>query len=505
MALLNKLFLLLTVMGLVTYAVLGLHGLLVAPALAQGSPGAAPATGGAAAPPAANPGMRGGPPLPNVDEALKAARSPDLTTKQQGMANLGTVYAATTDEATLSKLEGVLREAAAHAETAGIRQAAVSALGNKPARNGAALLQATYDRDPEVQTAALNALASAPASHETDARLQQLTASTDPAVATAAVGALMRRYGSLGAEGVPLLVSALGISRGDANSNAALQLLGLRRTGVPTLMTALASSPNATERHGAAVVLALVCAGKSPRQEAFAEAAQAEWKLKQEIPDPDLRPLPVLADRLLHDSDELVREACAEGLGYLGSERAAPALAQALLSDPVYQVRACAASALVLIPGTQALPALQKAVESDKAARVRRFAAEALGWTGDPQAVGALMAATQDPDEQVRRLAALQLGRLKAVQALPALTAMFSDPSEDVRWAAVRAVDGLRSHQAVPALVMAAQDPSVLVAHAAQTALQKLGEVRRGDAHLRQPTQPGKYIDGVTPTSPPGA
>ncbi len=488
MPLLRQLLFLFALISLVTFAALGLRGLLSTPALAQGSPGPAPAAEEHAghAHEAGGPGMGGGPPMPDLNQSLKEASSADLTTKQQGMTNLGTIYAVTTDEALQARLEGILRETALRGETAGIRQAAVNALGNRPARNGPALLQATYDRDPDVQTAAIGALAMAPPSRETDARLQQLAASSDPAVVSTAVGTLMRRYGNLGAEGIPLLVAALGLTHGDANSNAALQLLQMRRLGVPALMSALASSPNAAERHGAALVLALVCAGRSERQEAFAEAAQAEWKFKQEIPEPDLRPLPVFADRLLRDPDPLVREVCAQGLGYLGTEKAAPALARALLSDPADQVRTFAASALVLTPGTAALPALHKAVTADKSPRVRRFAAEALGWTGDPQAVTALMAATRDPDANVRRLAALQLGRLRSQQALSSLTALFTDPDEDVRWAAVRAVDGLRNREAVDALVMAAQDPSVLVAHAAQTALQKLGEVRRADTHLKQ-------------------
>jgi HEAT repeat protein len=490
MTLTKKLFIMLGIVGLVALAAVGLHGLLMTGAWAQPAPGGPPAGGEGAHAEGGHqegaPNPMGGPPMPDPNAALKSARSRDLTTKQEGLQQLGTLYAASTDAAVLKEVEVLLRDSALHGETSGLRQAAVTALGQKAANNGSVLLQATNDPDPEVLTAALGALLTAPASREIDARLQQLAASPDPAIAAAAAGTLMRRYGRLGAEGVPLLVQALGIDRADANSNAALQLIGMGRSAVPPLMEALASSPNPLERYGAALVLGIVCAGKTPRQEAFSKAAQAEWKTKQENQNPDLRPLAVLADRLLHDSDELTREMCAQGLGYLGNEQAAPALAQALLTDPSAHVRAWAASALVVIPGKTALPALQTAVEKDKSPRVRRFAAEALGWTDDPQVTGALIAATSDPDEQVRRLAALQLGRLKAESAVSSLTAMFNDPSEDVRWAAVRAVDGLRSRAAVPALVMAAQDSSVLVAHAAQSALQKMGEVRTSESNLKQ-------------------
>jgi HEAT repeat protein len=231
----------------------------------------------------------------------------------------------------------------------------------------------------------------------------------------------------------------------------------------------------------------MTCGGKGERQTEFAKAAQATYKIKLNLPEPDLRPLGVLSDRLLHDSDELTREACAQALGYLGTEQAAPALATAVTADPVAQVRAAAAAALVLVPGGTAVPALITAVETDKDARVRRFAADALGWSGDQRAVPALEAATKDTDVETRRRAALQLGRLKNPESLTALTDLFNDPNEDVRWAAVRAVDGLRTRLAEPMLVKAANDSSVLVSHAAETALQKMGETRREEPNLKQP------------------
>lgn len=484
----NKYLLLVLVVGVVAMVGAGLWGILTPPAWAQGdSHGGADPGHGEPGHQHASPGPRPeGPPLPDPEEAFKSAASPDLAVRQLGLTNLGTLYTALMDEALLRKIEGVLREVAVKGETAGIRAAAVSALGAKPERNGAQLLQASYDRDPEVQTAAVTFLSGAPPSAEIDARLRTLSDSNDPSIATIAVGSLMQRYGNLGVAGAPSLVAALGVERGDANAAAALQLLRVGRGVIPAVMQGLATSPNATERHGAALVLAILCAGSSPRQEAIAAASQSEYKIKQEIPEPDLRPLPVLSDRLLRDPDALTREVCAQALGYMGSEQAGPVLAQALTRDPAAEVRAAAASALIMIPGTSALAALTQAVRSDQAPRVRRFAAEALGWMGDPRAVDALIPAAQDPDEQVRRVAALQLGRLKAAQSLPALTSLFNDPSEDVRWAAVRAVDGLRTREAVPYLVAAAGDPSVLVSHAAETALQKLGEVRRSEAHLKR-------------------
>jgi len=492
MVLTKRIGIVLVAVGLVVVLALGLRGLSAPSAWAQGQPGstekASPQGKGAGG--GAKVISPGGPPetppLPPAKEAFENARSSDPAARAYGLTQVSTLYAASRDEAVLKEAERILREAALHGQTATMRQTAVQGLGNKADRNLEVILRVSYDPDPEVQKGAVQALGNAGLSAAADRRLEQLMASADTTVAAAAVDVLMQRHANRGAEGAGPLIVALGIERGDANGKAALALLRLGRPAVPALMAALSSSPNAVQRHGAAVVLGLLCGGKSERQAALAEYGKAEHVLQPRFSDPDLRPLAVLQDRLLRDPSALVREACAQALGYLGSPAAGKALAQALLRDPAPEVRVRATSALIMIPGTTALEALKSAAQFDKYPRVRRFAVEALGWSEDPRAADALMAATRDPDEEVRRLACVQLGRLKVQAALPALTALFEDPSEDVRWAAVMAVDKLRNRDAVPALVRAVQDSSVLVSHAAETALQKLGEVRRADSHLRQ-------------------
>jgi HEAT repeat protein len=254
----------------------------------------------------------------------------------------------------------------------------------------------------------------------------------------------------------------------------------------------LATGASAGQRQGAAIVLGMLCGGKTKRQQEFAQAAQAHSVFDLKIDKPDERPLGVLIERLAHDPVELVRESCAQALGNIGSERAALPLAQAVGSDPSPNVRATAAQALELIPGRAALPALAKAVVSDRAPRVRQFAVTALGWMHDPATARPLIQATQDKDAEVRRLAAVQLGRMGTPEALGSLVELIADPNEDVRWAAVLAVDSLptKAKLADPhttdALVRAVADHSMLVSQAAQTALQHLGDTRRPDAYFKQ-------------------
>ncbi len=491
MLLLKRVGVVLVAVGLVAVLALGLRSLTVPSAWAQGQPeGTSPEVHGHGHEGHAHQGPPTGPPetppLPPAKEAFDNARSQDPAARAYGLTQVSTLYAASRDEAVLKEAEKILREAALHGETATMRQTAVQGLGQKADRNLDVIIRVSLDPDPEVQKGAVQALASAGPSAAADRRLEQLMASADTAVSAAAADALMQRHANRGVEGVGPLIMALGIERGDANGKAALALLRVGRPAVPALMSTLSSDSNPVRRHGAAMVLALLCGGRSERQAALAESGQAEHVVQPRFADPDLRPLAVLRDRLLKDPSPIVREACAQALGYMGSPAGGKALAQALLQDPAPEVRVRAASALIMIPGATALEALKTAAQFDRYPRVRRFAVEALGWVEDPRAAEALIAATRDVDEEVRRLACVQLGRLKVQTALPALTALFQDPSEDVRWSAVMAVDKLRSREAVPALVRAVEDPSVLVSHAAETALQKLGEVRRADSHLRQ-------------------
>ena len=241
------------------------------------------------------------------------------------------------------------------------------------------------------------------------------------------------------------------------------------------------------------MVLAMICAGTSAKQEEFAELALAEkiaknYRLSDEPGPPDRRAVGPLVDALLHDESAMVREIAAQGLGYLGDAQAAPPLAKALTEDPSEPVRRRAAAALITVPGRAAQSALEQAVRTDKSEYVRRYAAEALGWIGTPGVVAALTDAAQDPAPEVRRYVAVQLGKIAAEKglsdklhhkALSTLVTLFDDENADVRWAAVMSVGKLRDPAAVTQLRHALDDPVTMVSHAAERGLQKMGIAQR--------------------------
>jgi len=286
------------------------------------------------------------------------------------------------------------------------------------------------------------------------------------------------------------LINLLGVYEHDLSAKAAIKLTVMGRETVPELIRALKTSRNADQRHGAAMVLAMICGGASPKQQMFAELAHAEIKpaFQKAPPLPDRRAVEPLIDALLHDDSAKVREISAQGLGYLGDVRATPALAEALTKDPSETVRRRAAAALITVPAHSVRQDLEKAARSDKSAAVRRYAAEALGWIGSPLVAPALIEIIKDDAPEVRRYAAVQLGRLAEegklsqklhYQALLALVELFDDENSDVRWAAVMSVGKLRDKAAVRLLVKALDDPVPMVSHAAERGLQKLGIAQR--------------------------
>jgi len=347
------------------------------------------------------------------------------------------------------------------------------------ARSKQELLRATYHKEPEVVTTACQVLQGCVSDRAVVSRLQELRTHSNPEISVVATDVLTKLYAST--KNISGLIDLLGIAASDASAKAAIQLTIIGREVVPKVIQVLRTSPVPHQRHAAATVLAMVCAGTSPQQQEFAASAKATshgWTAEAEKLSPDLRALPVFRDALLNDGYAPVREVCAQGLGYLGDARAAPTLAEAL-NDPVDAVRRRAAAALIAIPAKAAQPALEEAVRTDSSPAVRRYAAEALGWIGDSSVVPALIDAAQDADPDVRRYAAAQLGRMGDHRAVDALVRLFDDPIEDVRWAAVVAVSKLRDPQARRALIAALDDSSPMVANAAEHGLRKLGIAQR--------------------------
>ncbi len=347
------------------------------------------------------------------------------------------------------------------------------------ARSKKELLRATYHNQPLVVMTVCHILGSRSSEPAVIGRLQELRTHSNSEISVVATDGLTKLYAST--NNISGLIDLLGIDRSDASAKAALQLTIIGREVVPKVIQVLRTSPAPKQRHAAATVLAMVCAGTNPQQEEFAASAKATrhgWMAKTEELPADLRTLLVFRDALLNDSYAPVREVCAQGLGYLGAPAAAPTLAEAL-NDPVDTVRRRAAAALIAIPAKAVQPALEKAVRTDSSAAVRRYAAEALGWIGDSSVVPALIDAAQDADPDVRRYAAAQLGRMGDPRAVDALVRLFDDPIEDVRWAAVVAVSKLRDPQARRALIAALDDSSTMVSNAAEHGLRKLGIAQR--------------------------
>ncbi|MBI3272157.1 MAG: HEAT repeat domain-containing protein [Planctomycetes bacterium] len=121
--------------------------------------------------------------------------------------------------------------------------------------------------------------------------------------------------------------------------------------------------------------------------------------------------IPVLADRLLKDPDDLVRAASARALGRIRTRTTGPYLVAALKDDST-RVRwdACEALADVQDPATS--HDLTKILDSDEDADCRRAAAKALGTLANPDAAEALIAALGDRDEGVRKASLKALERI---------------------------------------------------------------------------------------------
>ncbi len=371
----------------------------------------------------------------------------------------------------------LLREQALTGASAETRAAAVSALGADPGKSWDILIKATKDPEPGVRSAAARIISLTPTPQAEQALAKIVKEDQDPAVKQAATLGLTNMYAArTGGEYGPLLAQ-LGQDEGDAPALAAIALTLKGDPALDALIACLRTSPSGRQRHGAAICIAMICAGTNPTQMNFARLAKATSREEQHLRPSNLKGLePLIA--ALKDPEPMVREIAAQGLGYLGDERATAPLAAAL-SDPDDMVRRRAASALITIPAVSALPQLSHTATSDSSPAVRRFAAEALGWINDPRVVEPLIKAAADTSPEVRRYAATELGRRGEKSAVTALTNLFNDPDDDVRWAAVLAVGNLRDRQAEDALVKALNDPAPQVANAAERALQRLGIAKR--------------------------
>jgi HEAT repeat protein len=128
-----------------------------------------------------------------------------------------------------------------------------------------------------------------------------------------------------------------------------------------------------------------------------------------------VNPGPEAVDRLevlvIESRSKEVREAAANALGKVGSDKSALALITAL-DDREENVRWFAVEGLRKLHAVQALPKISEMLQTDASARVREIAASTLGELGQPAGVPALNDALDDRNDRVRE---------KAISALLAL------------------------------------------------------------------------------------
>ncbi|MFO7947848.1 MAG: HEAT repeat domain-containing protein [Armatimonadota bacterium] len=347
---------------------------------------------------------------------------------------------------------------------------------------------AANDPDMEVRKAALGGLANVQEpSRELFATLKELTDDPNSEIRQLAQDILIQLETRGGEFGIHALIQDLGQFKNDASALAATHLVTMGKKTLPYLIDAAKNDPNKFRRHGAASCIAMICAGDNPSLRKFSEQAQAT-RVTEDWQEANLAGLEPMIYVLQNDTYAPARAIAAQGLGYLGDEKAARPLAEAL-EDPDEEVRRRAAAALVTVPSKSVVRQIGRAALNDPSPAVRLYAVTALGHSGVPGAISPLAEATKDEQADVRMAAAEQLGRLKAKTALNDLVAMFDDPNQDVRWEAVRAVGELETKEAAPYLLEALKDEYPQVSNAAERGLEKLGIAKRKPTGLESAGQ----------------
>ncbi|MEV6295427.1 fumarate reductase/succinate dehydrogenase flavoprotein subunit [Streptomyces sp. NPDC051896] len=265
-----------------------------------------------------------------------------------------------------------------------VRRTAVSVLTETvPPGTGQALAGALSDPDAEVRAAAA-------------ASLRELveTLSPEPALGTALTGALTS---------LDPVVRA-----------AALDVLRALRLGEAGVFAAGLDDPDTAVRTEAVRALVsvdavgpLTAAASDPSREVRVTVAKALASVgSASLTAADRALLTTALDRLIGDSDPLVRGAAFAALADTGCPAPLAHRAVAALSDPVWQVRSGAATALSAASAEAAVPALAKAL-ADPNADVRKAAVLALTrHRATEEARAALATATADTDADVRAYAA---------------------------------------------------------------------------------------------------
>jgi HEAT repeat protein len=186
-----------------------------------------------------------------------------------------------------------------------------------------------------------------------------------------------------------------------------------------------------------------------------------------------------LAERL-DDTESVLRQAAAWGLGHLKVHQSRRALERAL-HDPEPAVRAQAVGALGALGNRQSRRALEGAL-GDSSPRVREQAAWALWALADPRSAPALIARLDDNEPGVRWSAAVALGRVGGTEAIPALILARGDPVDRVRREALLALAHLWPGNVGELLRPFLADPATRVRIAAAVGL--------GERRVREAVRP---------------
>ncbi|MDG6256023.1 MAG: HEAT repeat domain-containing protein [Methanomicrobiaceae archaeon] len=180
----------------------------------------------------------------------------------------------------------------------------------------------------------------------------------------------------------------------------------------------------------------------------------------------------------LHDESHAVRQAAAEALGHIGTQKAAGPLIS-MLRDPYEDVRIAAAGALGALKNMLSIRFLAGLFE-DGYCGVRIAAADALAAFGEP-ALSALTEALGSPSVVVRITAARALGTLGHAGGIPSLVEALADEVAEVRRGAAHAL-GEIGGPAIPPLAWIMQHGGVAEKLAALDALGAIFDDRATDA-----------------------
>jgi len=246
------------------------------------------------------------------------------------------------------------------------------------------------------------------------------------------------------------------------------------KPAVKTAPAAAAPAPKAVEKSTQPAVPVL-----SPFDEAAARLASADPELRRQGAEALARTRDQRAGaylvKALSDTAPGVRAAAVDGLCQLARRDATPRIAELLLKDPDETVRQRAAGSLTYMMDPAAGPALIKALK-DKQSAVRYAAANTLGAMRYAPAEGPMIDALSD--KEMRRIAISALGQLQSKKAAREIAESLADPDKYTRIEAIKALGDIGESSSVEdmkKLLDKAEDPAIRME--AALALAKMGLV----------------------------